>query len=198
MEAFDNLFNSIPQSGLTLSLMIAIGIGLSAASLDASETSPSSGLEWENEITIEKNGDRLDRIHNLLTDQGKKYIAGKLFNTSTTNALHTSSNFTYISLGNGSDVQADDVRLDSELTQFGLSRAEATGINSGSVGTYTLKKKFTANLGTGDPSSLKVNTTGLNFGESGDKLISGGAFTSATLKDGDQITVTHEITISGS
>lgn len=48
-------------------------------------------------------------------------------------------------------------------------------------------------------SSIKVNTTGLNYkpGSETNSLVSGGDFTSARLNDGDKITVTHEITISG-
>lgn len=195
---FDNSnFDKAPF--LAISLMIAAGVGFSAGNLGNSGNSMDSGLEWSNQITVEKNGEQIDQFHNMLTDQGKQYIAGKLFNTSASDALYTSNNFTYISLGNGSDVQSGDVKLDSEISDFGLSRSKASTVSSTAVDTYKLEKKFTADLSqSGDPSSIKVNTTGLNFGASGDKLVSGGAFTSANLKDGDQITVTHEIEISGS
>jgi len=184
---------------LAVSLMIAAGVGFSAGNLGSSGNGMDSGLEWKNQITVEKNGEQIDQFHNMLTDQGKQYIAGKLFNTSASDALYTSNNFTYISLGNGKDVGADNVTLDSEISDYGLSRAKASSVSSTAVDTYKIEKKFTADLGqSGDPSSVKVNTTGLNFGASGDKLVSGDAFKSANLKDGDQITVTHEITISGS
>ncbi len=183
---------------LALTLVIAAGVGFSAGNLGNSGNGMDSGVEWSNQITVEKNGEQIDQFHNKLTDQGKQYIGGKLFNTSAPDALHTSNNFTYISLGNGSDVGSEDVKLDSEISDFGLSRSKASTVDSDGVDTYILEKKFTASLGNSDPSSIKVNTTGLNFGATGDKLISGGSFDFANLKDGDQITVTHEITISGS
>lgn len=193
------LDTSKQTSLLAFSLVIAAGVGFSAGNLGPSGNSMDSGLEWENQITVEKNGEQVDQFYNELTDQGKQYIAGKLFNNSASDALYTSNNFTYISLGNGADVAAEDEILDSEISDYGLSRAEASGVSSDAVDTYEIEKTFTADLSQdGDPSDVKVNTTGLNYGSSGDKLISGGAFTSATLKDGDEITVTHTVTISGS
>lgn len=193
------------SSLVAFSLVIAAGVGFSVGNLGPSGNSMDSGLEWDNQITVYKNGEKIDQFHNTLTNQGKKHIAGKLFNTSANNAEYTSNNFTYIALGNGSDVAAGDTQLDKEITDYGLSDAKAssidfTGDTSGSDETtysfkYSLEKSFTANQGGGAP-SIKVNTTGLKYGDSANTLISGGTFSSANLNDGDQITVTHEITIS--
>ena len=188
-----NISNS-PSFFLSLALVAAVGAGFTAGNLGNSGDSMDSGLEWQNQITIEKNSEQVDRFYNTLTDQGKKYIAGKLFNSSANNALHTSNNFTYIALGNGSDVETEHSVLKSEIKDYGLSRAKAATISSGSLGTYKLEKKFTADLSSG-PDNIIINTTGLNYESTGETLISGGNFTSATLKDGDEITVTHEITI---
>lgn len=199
MSLFNNLSTKVNTTPvLAFSLVIAASVGFSAGNLGNSANSMDSGLEWDNTITVQKNGEQIDQFHNTLAKQGKKYIAGKLFNNTASNALYTSNNFTYISLGNGTDVVSSDTILDSEISKFSLSRAKASTIGSSGVGTYTLEKTFTADLSqTGDPSSIKVNTTGLNYGLSGNKLISGGNFTSANLKGGDQLTVTHKITISG-
>lgn len=188
------------SSLFVVSVIVSAAGGLALGGLTHGPAEPqNSALKWSNEITVYKNGDKIDRFHNTLTDQGKQYIAGKLFNATPSAAKHTSNNFTYISLGNGTDVTSGDSILDSEITCCGLSRAKASSVSyDENNGVYTLKNQFTADLGSGDPSSIKVNTTGLNF-ESGNTntLVSGGSFTSATLKEGDKITVTHEITISG-
>lgn len=154
-------------------------------------------VSWQNEITVEKNDRVIDQFYNELTNQGKVYIAGKLFGNTSSNANSTNQNFTYISVGNGAAVSPTDSILDEEFTSYNLSRSQASSVTSSTVGTYTLEKQFTADLSSG-PNDITVNTTGLNYNVSGNSLISGGNFTEATLTDGDQLTVTHEITISGS
>ncbi|MFB6158495.1 MAG: hypothetical protein ABEJ95_02425 [Candidatus Nanohalobium sp.] len=186
---------------LALTLVIAAGVGFSAGNLGNSGNGMDSGLEWSNQITIYKNGEQIDQFHNTLTNQGEDYIAGKLFNE-TANTKNTTKNFAWIALGNGTGVNPSFTQLgggSGEIHTANLSRALADTY-SYSNPAYTLKKTFTANLGSGNPSSIKVNTTGLYFASySTDQtsLISGGNFTSATLKDGDKITVTQKITIRG-
>lgn len=155
-----------------------------------------SDVSWQNEITVEKNSNDLDKTYNKLTEQGKQVIANKLFNNSLNNTAYTRKSFTYISLGQGSAISAEDVRVDEELNQYNLSRKEAGFIDSSSVGTYTLKAKYKADL-PNNTEEVNVNTTGLYYNESGPSLISGGDFSNASLEDGDRLTVTHRITISG-
>lgn len=186
---------------LALTLVIAVGVGFSAGNLGDSGNGMDSGLEWKNQITVEKNGEQIDQFYNTLTTQGENYIGEKLFRSTDSQTNYTSNNFTYISLGNQSDVAKDDQKLDGEIDDFNLSRSKASSITKTDSGEYKLEKKFIANLtvegnNPDPPPSIKVNTTGLNFGESGDKLISGGKFSEAKLTDGDKITVTHEITVS--
>jgi hypothetical protein len=188
---------------LALTLVIAAGVAFSAGNLGNSGNSMDSGLEWSNQITIEKNGQQIDQFHNKLTDQGKNYIAGELFGTAPTDAKESFNYFDYISLGYTTDggVQPGDDVLDNEYTDYNLSRRQASTktFNNSDADTYTLKKKFKADLSPG-PEEIDVNMTGLNYESTAgsDTLISGGNFTTATLTDGDKLTVTHEVTISGS
>jgi hypothetical protein len=168
-----------------------------------------SSLKWDNEITVYKNGDQVDQIHNTLTDQGKKVIAGLLFDDTLESGSdvipqnHT-RNITFIALANGTGpkdaftgVEENDKSLDNEIdrdapfSSFNLSRNESGSITTNPPGTYKLKKSFTSNTA----KHIVVNGTGLYFNSTGPSLVSGGAFTGATLKQGDTITVTHEITI---
>lgn len=181
----------------SISSFAILGVLLALVGTGGLPSDNRQGLSWTNQITVEKNGDKVDTIYNELTDQGKVYIAGKLFGNASSNANFTAKNFTYISVGDGSTVAAGDTRLDDEYTNYNLSRSQAASVTSSAIGTYTLQKQFVVDLSSG-PSELTVNTTGLNYDSSGDTLISGGNFTEATLTDGDKLTVSHEVTISGS
>ena len=191
----------------------------------ASEPS-SSVLSWDNEITVYKNGDQVDQIHNTLTDQGRQVIAGKLFNDTSSTAEPPGGEFkyvgnqnvTFIALANATNpsqtgdasffdgVEPGDTVLDTEigrsvaLKAFNLSRNTTTQISSQTAAgvSYQLEKSYTysGNGFAGTPPAIRVNGTGLYFDGEDQSLVSGGGFTGATLKPGDTITVTHDITIS--
>lgn len=200
--------------------VVAAGAGMTMA--PSGNSAQDSALEWDNTITVEKNGVQIARFHNNLTDQGKNYIAGELFGGGVNDAKTSSNNFSYISVGvayqenmiNDSSSEPSKF-VPNEYTEYNLTRKKADE-KSYSGSTYTLKANFQANLtdeytlDSGDnPQDVTVNVTGLNYGNhsrTGDPLsnshenatlVSGGAFNSpATLSDGDKLTVTHEITIS--
>ena len=192
----------------------------------ASEPS-SSVLSWDNEITVYKNGDQVDQIHNTLTEQGRQVIAGKLFNDTSSTADASAGgefkyvgnqNVTFIALANATNptqtgdlsffdgVEPGDTALDTEIGRavatdaFNLSRNTTTQISSQTAAgvSYQLEKSYTysGNGFSDTPPAIRVNGTGLYFDGSTDSLVSGGGFTGATLKPGDTITVTHDITIS--
>lgn len=199
--SLNQYFSKVNQTPvIALTLVIAAGVGFSAGNLGSSGNSMDSGLEWSNQITIEKNGEQVDQFHNALTNQGRNYIAGKLFNVTanTGDATETTNNFAWIAVGNGTGVEPSFKQLGDgpgEINSANLSRSLADTYSYSSP-TYTLEKKFTTELSSGN---ITVNTTGLYFdsyGSDQNSLISGGNFTEATLKDGDKLTVTHEITIS--
>lgn len=203
--SLDNHLKRINQRPvLVIAVAVAAGVGFSAGNLGGSNNGMDSGLEWSNQITVEKNGERIDQFHNELTEQGKNYIAGELFGDGPTDAEKSSNLFEYISLGNTTDggVQPSEDVLDNEYTDYNLTRRKAsTKEYNSNTDTYTLEKKFLANLSdTDDPSEIDVNMTGLNYNNTNaaNTLISGGNFTTATLTSGDKLTVTHKITISGS
>lgn len=197
--------------------VIVAGVGITTA---PSGNSPQdSDLEWDNTITIEKNGVQIAQFHNNLTDQGKNYIAGELFGDGPTDAKTSTNNFEFISLGvaysEENVIIGNTEHVPNEYVQYNLTRKKAN-TKSYSSGTYTLEKEFTANFSSehnyidsapAEGEKVPINVTGLNYGNndpgtprvSGDAenqtLVSGGTFNSAGLMDGDKLTVTHEITI---
>jgi hypothetical protein len=212
----------------TASALVAAATVLAAPmavqSLQMQPGGSSAALEWQNQITVEKNGEQVDQIYNTLTDRGRRAIAGKLFDDTSTTTTEASggefnyvgnSNFTFIALANATSssgafdgVKEANTTLDNEIgasappNPYNLSRNSTLDISfSDSPASYKLKKSFTYNgsaFDDGDEPKIKVNGTGLYFNSSGPSLVSGGDFTGATLKPGDTITVTHDIEISGS
>lgn len=181
----------------SLALVMAIGLSVGyVATTDSGQTTATdrAGVDWHNEITIKHNGEEVARFHNTLTDQGKNWIRSQIANVGAGDQIGADSdNATYISLGNGSDVVAGDVVLDSEIQAGGLSRS-AGSVTTFGPGEFQVQNTFTASSDVG-----VVNTTGLNYGSSpgSNTLISGGAFAAeANILNGDSLTVTHNITIS--
>lgn len=169
--------------------------GAVAVSGDVLESSLSSesgdDLQWRNEITVEKNGEEVAQFTNTLTDQGKNWIRSQI---STKDDIGSDSDeLQYISVGNGSTVESGDTVLDKEIQCCGLERTSGS-LTTYSAGEFAVENTFTATADVGT-----VNTTGLNSGgtNGGNTLVSGGAFSAdANLLTDDQLTVTHNITIS--
>lgn len=180
---------------ISLVFVLAVALAFSAGSnLNTGEDKDSDDvLDWENEITIQKNGEVIARFTNVLTDRGKEFIRDKIsaLNSSGFNvAGNPGRNLSYIAIGNGSEPAAGDTQLPSEITTANLSRAFGSTTSYGSRN-FSVEKTFIADADAGT-----VNTTGLNWNSSGSSLVSAGTFSDANLLAGDQITVTHNVSIS--
>jgi hypothetical protein len=204
--SLDNRLKRINQTPvLVIAVAVAAGVGFSAGNTQTPESPSDSGLGWEGKYTIQVNGEVIDRSSNVLTYQGQNQIAGKIFNTSGLDGDSPpteSSNFAFIGVGNGTEPSFQDDKLNDEIEGLNLSRnlsdslKFAEGNHTSGDAIYTLKKTFVANDSV--DGTINVNTTGLFFNRSGPSLVSGGSFDTANLGSGDKLTVTHEITISGS
>ncbi len=187
---------------ISISLVFVLAVALAFAAGGSLNGEDSVGykdsddlLDWENEITIQHNGEVIARFHNVLTTQGKQFIRDKISGANATNhnvAGDAGKNLSFIALGNGSEPSSGDTQLPSEITQggTGLTRTNG-GITTYGGGNFSVDHQFTADADVGT-----VNTTGLNWNSSGSSLVSGGSFSDANILDGDQITVTHNISIS--
>ncbi|PSG99789.1 MAG: hypothetical protein BRC28_02845 [Nanohaloarchaea archaeon SW_4_43_9] len=182
---------------LSLGLVVSFGAGVALDDgVTEDRTSAQDSSQWEGVYTVEveRDGEVVyrEKEHNILTDQGANWIRSQIsanngVSGDTTEAEH-------ISVGNESAPSAGDTVLPGEIQDHGLSRTTGTTDVFG-TGEFQVQNTFQANLTDGQ--ELVVNTTGLNYeGIAGsNSLVSGGSFPDANLLDGDQLTVTHNVTI---
>jgi hypothetical protein len=183
---------------LSLGLVVSFGAGVA---LDdgavQEETAAQDSSQWEGVYTVqvERDGEVVykEKEHNILTNQGQNWIRSQI---SAGNSIGSDTDEAqYISVGNQSAPVAGDTVLPGEIQDFSLSRTQGDTTTFGD-GEFQVQNTFTASLADGQ--QLVVNTTGLNYdGNAGaNTLVSGGEFPDANLLDGDQLTVTHNVTIS--
>ncbi|PSG99522.1 MAG: hypothetical protein BRC29_05400 [Nanohaloarchaea archaeon SW_7_43_1] len=180
---------------LSLGLAVSFGAGVALDNgITEERTSEQDSSQWNGVYTVEveREGEVVykEKEHNLLTDQGANWIRGQI---SDPNGLSAdTAEAKHISVGNGSAPGTSDTILPEEITDSNLGRTEG-GTTLYGTGEFEVQNTFTAELADGE--ELIVNTTGLNYANSGNTLISGGSFPDANLLDGDQLTVTHNVTI---
>lgn len=192
---------------------VAVAVGVSGTgpvspqSTQDSASQESNVLTWEGHITVKqvRDGDVVDtwEDHNILTMQGQQWIRRQIgeglnddTNATVSALVNDATNVSFIALGNGSAPVAATQQLDQEIgdgePNNGLERQEGTQTNFPSAGEFQIQNTFTATSDIG-----VVNTTALNWNVSGPSIVSGGAFgTEANILADDQLTVTHNITIS--
>lgn len=198
---FDKLMNNMETQVaalLSIGLVASFGAGMivdqgvQKQALSSQDTS-----QWEGIYTVkvERDGEVVykEKEHNLLTTQGQNWIRSQI--SANDGTPSDTDEAEYISLGNTTAPATGDTVLPGEITQYGLDRKQGSTSTFG-AGEFQVQKTYTANLGASQ--QLVVNTTGLNYGstDGGNTLISGGEFPDANLLDGDQLTVTHNVTIS--
>jgi hypothetical protein len=183
---------------LSLGLVVSFGAGVAIDDgATADRTSAQDSSQWEGVYTVEveRDGEVVyrEKEHNILTNQGQNWIRSQI---SASDDIGTDGDEAqHISVGNQSAPVATDTVLPGEIQNFNLERTQGDTTTFGD-GEFQVQNTFTANLG--EDQQLIVNTTGLNYdGTPGaDTLVSGGEFPDANLLDGDQLTVTHNVTIN--
>lgn len=201
----ENRFNILDQGAQThMAALLSVGLVVSFAAgtvladdsnmmTDSTSTADSSQWEGVYTVQVERDGEVVyqEKEHNILTNQGQNWIRSKISASDDVGAESDEAEF--ISVGNKSAPAAGDTILPGEIQNFQLSRTQGSTTTFGD-GEFQVQNTFTANLG--ESQQLIVNTTGLNYQSSGNTLVSGGEFPNANLLDGDQLTVTHNVTIS--
>lgn len=128
------------------------------------------------------------QVKNLITNAGIAGIAGRV------GAVGSPAAFTYLALGIGTTAATvNDTQLESEITNFNLTRAAATMslvtttvTNDTSQATYT----WTAS------GNKAITECGILNASSGGTLLGRQVFTAINVESGDQVTVTYKIKIS--
>ncbi|MFT4867409.1 MAG: hypothetical protein ACI9LV_000002 [Candidatus Nanohaloarchaea archaeon] len=183
---------------LSLGLVVSFGAGVALDDgVTQDETAAQDSSQWEGVYTVEveRDGEVVyrEKEHNVLTNQGQNWIRSQI---SANNGMGNDGNEAqYISVGNTSAPTATDTVLPGEIQDFSLSRTQGSTTVFGD-GEFQVQNTFQASLG--EDQQLIVNTTGLNYDNTAgaDTLVSGGEFPDANLLDGDQLTVTHNVTIN--
>ena len=121
---------------------------------------------------------------NLLTNSGRDWIHGQVYNTGTTNQAK------YIGLTTDAGAaNAADTTLTGEISTNGLTRVAGTPSHSGGTNTTTITAAFTA-----AGSFTAVQKTALFTQVSGGTMVHENTFTSVNMQSGDVLNVTWTIT----
>lgn len=191
---------------LAVGLVVSLTAGLAVTGdSPMKQSSQVDSTDWKGVYTVQierdtdGDGEREvvyeERKENTLTNNGKNWIRSQISELDDKSSNGTDDQeAVYISVGNASDIVQSDNVVDAEIQCCQLSRTQGDSTTAFGDGEFQVQKQFTASIsGSG---SVIVNTTGLNYNSTGPSLVSGGSFSNANLLDGDQLTVTHNITIS--
>ena len=127
-----------------------------------------------------------EESHNLITTAGKDFIAAQIGSTSP-----GANGANYIALTNTAITPAaGDTTLSGEITTNGLARAQGTYAHTAGQNTFTVSKTFTATA------TQSAQAAGLFTASSAGTMMAENTFTSVTLNNGDQLTLTWTITLS--
>jgi hypothetical protein len=124
--------------------------------------------------------------HNLITTAGKDFISAQIGSTTP-----GGNGANYIALTNTAITPAaGDTTLSGEITTNGLARAQGTYAHTAGQSTFTVSKTFTATA------SQSAQAAGLFTASSAGTMMAENTFTSVSLANNDQLTITWTITLS--
>lgn len=162
---------------LTIAIIVVVaGVGFSSPNLPTSIT---ENPKYHSMVSVYKNGELIERSHNVLTDEGKEFIEAELGTSPSTNVVDT------MVLGNTTAPVAGDSTHPGEITDCGLSSGSITWSSAG-TGNMTASYEWTSTC------SVIVNTTGLECSAcgAGTDYFAGNSFTDANMEPDDKLNVT--------
>ena len=194
MEKKSVLMGAVPGVALAIFLVLAVP-GSALVSNSTTDNFPVHGYVT---VSVLRDGNEIyhHEDHNLITDAGKDFIRGQIGATSGigTNGAN------YIALTTNSDAPDEgDTALASEITSGGLSRSQGVYAEV-STDQFTITETFTATA-----THTAVQKAGLftaavtgTPGAGGDDgiMMAENTFTSVSLANNDQLTITWTITLS--
>ena len=194
MEKKSVLMGAVPGVALAIFLVLAVP-GSALVSNSTTDNFPVHGYVT---VSVLRDGNEIyhHEDHNLITDAGKDFIRGQIGATSGigTNGAN------YIALTTNSDAPDEgDTALASEITSGGLSRSQGAYAEV-STDQFTITETFTATA-----THTAVQKAGLftaavtgTPGAGGDDgiMMAENTFTSVSLANNDQLTITWTITLS--
>jgi hypothetical protein len=153
-------------------------------------TSDSIGPHGKVTVSVLRDGQEIyyHEGHNLITNAGKDFIAQQIGGSSglATNGAN------YIALSSNTDAPAaGDTTLAGEITTGGLARSQGDYAHTNGQNTFTVTETFTASA-----THSNIQKAGLFTASSGGTMVAENTFSSVTLADGDQLTITWTITLT--
>jgi hypothetical protein len=188
MEKFDRGIIMIAAPAAIAALVLGL-FAPGTALLGTQATTDSVGPHGYVVVTVTRDGNEIYRHeeHNLITNAGKDFISAQIGSTAP-----GSNGANYIALTTTSlNLAASDTTLAGEITSGGLARAQGTYAHTNGQNTFTVTKTFTASQ-----AFTNVQGAGLFTASSTGTMMAENTFTSVSLANNDQLTITWTITLS--
>lgn len=183
--------------GVAVAIMLVLAVPGSAL-VGNQVTSDSVGPHGYVTVSVVRDGQEIyhHEDHNVITNAGKDFISAQLGSTS---AATNGANFIALSSDTGG-FDAAHTALASEITASGLGRSQGDYAHTPGQNTFTVTETFTA---TGTVNNVQLAglftaaVTGTP-GAGGDDgvMMAENTFTSVSLANGDQLTITWTITLT--
>jgi hypothetical protein len=174
---------------LAVAFMLTLALP-GTALLGTQPTTDSVGPHGYVVVTVTRDGNEVYRHedHNLITNAGKDFISVQIGQT--TGIGSNGANF--IALSNSTSAPAaGDTTLAGEITTGGLARSQGAYAHTNGQTTYTITEQFSATA-----THTAVQKAGLFTAASSGTMMAENTFSSVTLQNGDQLTITWTITLS--
>jgi len=180
------LMGAVPGVALAVLLVFAVP---GSALVGTQVTTDSVGPHGYVTVSVVRDGQEIyhHEDHNVITDAGKDFISAQLGSTSPgTNGAN------YIALSSDTGgADAADTTLAAEITTGGLARSQGDYAHTGGEDTFTVTETFTASA-----THTDVQLAGLFTASSAGTMMAENTFTSVSLANGDQLTITWTITLT--
>jgi hypothetical protein len=180
------LMGTVPGVALAVFLVFAVP---GSALVGSQVTTDSVGAHGYVTVSVMRDGQEIyhHEDHNLITDAGKDSISAQIGSTSP-----GANGANYIALSSSTATPAaGDTTLASEITTGGLARSQGDYAHTNGEDTFTVTETFTASA-----SHTDVRLAGLFTASSGGTMMAENTFTSVSLANGDQLTITWTITLT--
>jgi hypothetical protein len=187
MEKKSVLMGAVP--GVALAIFVVLAVPGSA--LISNSTTDNFPVHGYVVVSVMRDGNEIyhHEDHNLITTAGRDFIRQQIGETSSGNIGTNGANYIALS-SNTAAPAAGDTTLAGEITSGGLARAQGTYAEV-STDQYTITRTFTASA-----SHTAVQKAGLFTASSSGTMMAENTFTSVSLANNDQLTITWTITLS--
>lgn len=197
------MYTAVAASGALILALVLPGVSLIGTTATADSIGPHGYV-----VVSAKHADGSEfyheESHNLITTAGKDFISAQVGgggSTTTAQWIGLSTDTKAPAAADTCISTTDGGTTSAEITTNGLSRAQGTYAHTAGTNTFTVTKTFTAtatNTNVQKAGLFSANVGGANTCTGGDDgtMLAENTFTSVTLANGDQLTITWTITLT--